>query len=150
MVRWFVVLILLIGMSLIFAQDVATSLDSAKQLFIKGDFSDALQQIQIAKDQIEKAQMANSGNVYIDVPNWNAVKINPAKYKGMKVKTVATMGGIWDDGTVYIIPVGTGNTFDLSIADKIGTLQAFMEYIWYGEVVLGKNNGVSIRIEKVE
>lgn len=148
------IIVLLIACSLtlfVFASDVGNLLKEAQTAYESGDVSTAIQKLDSAKSIMEKEQLSSSVDTYIEVSNWDVVKIKKSEYIGKKVKVKARFYGINSDGKTVHIAIGLSCTYDNSLIDKLLELTKYDEYIFYGTVF--ENNsllGPMIHIEAIE
>ncbi len=151
MKRKIFILCLLFACSFVFASEVTDLLQAAQTAYESGDVSTAIQKLDSAKSIMEKEQLSSSANTYIEVSNWDVVKIKKSEYIGKKVKVKATFYGINSDGKTVHIGIGLLCTYDNSLVDKFLELTKFQEYVFYGTVF--ENNsllGPMIHIEAIE
>ena len=135
---------------LAFSSDVSDLLKAAQESYESGDLSTALQKIDSAKAIIEREKLSSSSNDYIELENWNAVKINKAKYLGKKVKVPGVYCNITAKGLVHISSISTNNTYDEELVDKLLSLKKYEMYIFYGSVQDGGSLGPKLHIEAIE
>lgn len=135
----------------VFASDVSDLLQEAQTAYESGDISTAIQKIDSAKSIMEKDQLSSSVDDYIEVLNWDIVKLKESEYIGKKVKVKTRFYGINSDGKTVHLAIGLSCTFDNSLVDKFLELTKYQEYIFYGTVF--ENNsllGPMIHIEAIE
>ena len=142
-------IILLSVSTIIFASDVGDLLDNAKKAYNSGDKMSAVQNIDAAKKIIEQEQISSNGEKYIEVSNWDIVKIKKAQYVGKKIKIKVNFVGINSDGTIWLSDVGLNNTYEDSLVDTILGLTK-KEYTFYGTVLEGGILGPSMHIEAIQ
>lgn len=119
----------------VFASDVSDLLLEAQTAYKSGDVSTAIQKLDSAKSIMEKEQLSSSANDYVEVANWDIIKMKSADYLGKKVIIKAKFIGINSDGTVYLIEISPSNSYEPSLVDKILTLKKYEYYNFYGTVV---------------
>lgn len=119
----------------VFASDVSDLLLEAQTAYESGDVSTAIQKLDSAKSIMEKEQLSSSANDYVEVANWDIIKMKSADYLGKKVIIKAKFIGINSDGTVYLIEISPSNSYEPSLVDKILTLKKYEYYNFYGTVV---------------
>lgn len=119
----------------VFASDVSDLLLESQTAYESGDVSTAIQKLDSAKSIMEKEQLSSSANDYVEVANWDIIKIKSADYLGKKVIIKAKFIGINSDGTVYLIEISPSNSYEPSLVDKILTLKKYEYYNFYGTVV---------------
>ncbi len=136
--------------SFLFASEVSDLLQEAQNAYDSGDLSTAVQRIDSAKKIIEREQISSSAEDFIEVNNWDVVKLKLSDYLGKKVKTQAKFISIPSPGKVYLIPVSTANTYEDSVIDKLLTLKSNTAYTFYGTVRDGGILGPYLHIEAIE
>ena len=107
--------------------------------------------IDSAKKLVERENINTSSEEYIEVTNWDVIKIKKSEYIGKKVKVKARFYGINSDGTTVHISIGLSCTYDNSLVDKFLELAKYQEYVFFGTVF--ENNtllGPMIHIEAIE
>lgn len=119
----------------VFAFEVSDLLQEAQTAYESGDVSTAIQKLDSAKSIMEKEQLSSSANDYVEVANWDIIKMKSADYLGKKVIIKAKFIGINSDGTVYLIEISPSNSYEPSLVDKILTLKKYEYYNFYGTVV---------------
>lgn len=119
----------------VFASEVSDLLLEAQTAYESGDVSTAIQKLDSAKSIMEKEQLSSSANDYVEVANWDIIKMKSADYLGKKVIIKAKFIGINSDGTVYLIEISPSNSYEPSLVDKILTLKKYEYYNFYGTVV---------------
>lgn len=119
----------------LFASEVSDLLQEAQTAYESGDVSTAIQKLDSAKSIMEKEQLSSSANDYVEVANWDIIKMKSADYLGKKVIIKAKFIGINSDGTVYLIEISPSNSYEPSLVDKILTLKKYEYYNFYGTVV---------------
>jgi len=151
MKKYMVVLLsLLCFYSLVFASDVMDLLDKAKIEYSNGNLSETINLIDSAKKLVEKENINSSSDEYIEISNWDVVKIKKSEYIGKKVKVKARFYGVNSDGTTVHISIGISCTYKNSLIDKFLELTKYQEYTFYGTVF--ENNalfGPMIHIEVI-
>lgn len=105
----------------LFAFEVSDLLLEAQTAYESGDVSTAIQKIDSAKSIMAKDQLSSSVDDYIEVSNWDIIKMKSADYLGKKVIIKAKFIGINSDGTVYLIEISPSNSYEPSLVDKILT-----------------------------
>ena len=134
-----------------FSSEVGELLKAAQDSYESGDLSSALKNIESAKSIIEKEQLSISTSAYIEVSNWDVVKMKKSDYIGKKVKVKTRFYAINSDGKTVHLAIGLSCTFDNSLVDKFLELTKYQEYVFYGTVF--ENNsflGPMIHIEAIE
>jgi len=151
MKKYMVVLLsLLCFYSLVFASDVMDLLDKAKIEYSNGNLSETINLIDSAKKLVEKENINSSSDEYIEISNWDVVKIKKSEYIGKKVKVKARFYDVNSDGTTVHISIGISCTYKNSLIDKFLELTKYQEYTFYGTVF--ENNalfGPMIHIEAI-
>ena len=109
-------------------------LQSAQSSYESGDISSAIQYIDSAKKIIENEKLSSLSSDYIEISNWNIVKLKKSEYMGKKVKIRAKLGSINTDNTVGIMDVFSFNTFEDSLIDTLLSLTPYQTYTFYGTV----------------
>lgn len=135
----------------VFASEVSDLLQEAQTAYESGDVTTTIQKLDSAKSILEKDQLSSSADTYIEVSNWDVVKLKKGEYIGKKVKVKARFYGINSDGKTVHIAIGLSCTYDNSLIDKLLELTKYDEYIFYGTVF--ENNsllGPMIHIEAIE
>lgn len=135
----------------VFASEVSDLLQEAQTAYESGDVTTTIQKLDSAKSILEKEQLSSSADTYIEVSNWDVVKLKKGEYIGKKVKVKARFYGINSDGKTVHIAIGLSCTYDNSLIDKLLELTKYDEYIFYGTVF--ENNsllGPMIHIEAIE
>lgn len=135
MKRVFLSILLCLSSLFVFASEVSDLLLEAQTAYESGDVSTAIQKIDSAKSIMEKEQLSSSANDYVEVANWDIIKMKSADYLGKKVIIKAKFIGINSDGTVYLIEISPSNSYEPSLVDKILTLKKNEYYNFYGTVV---------------
>ena len=134
----------------VFASEVSDLLQEVQTAYDSGDLTTAIQKIDSAKKIIEREQLSSGGEDYIEVNNWDVVKLKLSEYLGKKVKIQAKFISIPSPGKVYLIPVSTANTYEDSVIDKLLTLKSNTAYTFYGTVRDGGILGPYLHIEAIE
>ena len=135
----------------VFASEVSDLLQEAQTAYESGDVSIAIQKLDSAKSIMEKEQLSSSVDTYIEVSNWDVVKIKKSEYMGKKVKVKTKFYGINSDGKTVHIGIGLSCTYDNSLIDKFLELTKYQEYVFYGTVFENKSLlGPMIHIEAIE
>ena len=119
----------------VFASEVSDLLLEAQTAYESENVYTAIQKIDSAKSIMEKEQLSSSANDYVEVANWDIIKMKSADYLGKKVIIKAKFIGINSDGTVYLIEISPSNSYEPSLVDKILTLKKYEYYNFYGTVV---------------
>lgn len=135
----------------LFAFEVSDLLLEAQTAYESGDVSTAIQKIDSAKSIMAKDQLSSSVDDYIEVSNWDIVKLKKSEYIGKKVKVKTRFYDINSDGKTVHLAIGLSCTFDNSLVDKFLELTKYQEYVFYGTVI--ENNsllGPMIHIEAIE
>ena len=135
MKRVFLSILLCLSSLFVFAFEVSDLLQEAQTAYESGDVYTAIQKIDSAKSIMEKEQLSSSANDYVEVANWDIIKMKSADYLGKKVIIKAKFIGINSDGTVYLIEISPSNSYEPSLVDKILTLKKNEYYNFYGTVV---------------
>ena len=135
MKRVFLSILLCLSSLFVFAFEVSDLLQEAQTAYESGDVYTAIQKIDSAKSIMEKEQLSSSANDYVEVANWDIIKMKSADYLGKKVIIKAKFIGINSDGTVYLIEISPSNSYEPSLVDKILTLKKYEYYNFYGTVV---------------
>lgn len=135
MKRVFLSILLCLSSLFVFASEVSDLLLEAQTAYESGDVSTAIQKLDSAKSIMEKEQLSSSANDYVEVANWDIIKMKSADYLGKKVIIKAKFIGINSDGTVYLIEISPSNSYEPSLVDKILTLKKYEYYNFYGTVV---------------
>lgn len=139
------------AISLCFSSEVTDLLDKAKTAYSNGNLTETINLIDSAKKIVEKENINSSSEEYIEVTNWDVVKIKKSDYIGKKVKVKARFYGINSDGKTVHIAIGLSCTYENSLVDKFLELSKYQEYVFYG-TVFEENSflGPMIHIEKIE
>lgn len=139
------------AISLCFSSEVTDLLDKAKTAYSNGNLTETINLIDSAKKIVEKENINSSSEEYIEVTNWDVVKIKKSEYIGKKVKVKARFYGINSDGKTVHIAIGLSCTYENSLVDKFLELSKYQEYVFYG-TVFEENTflGPMIHIEKIE
>lgn len=134
------------------AQSVPQLLDSAKAQYSAGNKQEAAKSVDKAKKMIDSELLASGKDEYIEITNWDVVKVKFAQYEGKKVKIKAYPSGFFSyDNTFYVSGPGSC-TYDDTIVDALLALDKYTKYYFYGTVCKGENefSGPSMYIERVE
>lgn len=119
--------------SIIFASEVTDLLENAKTAYSNGNLTETINLIDSAKRLVERENINSSSEEYIEVLNWDVVKLKKDVYIGKKVKFTTRYSGI--SGSEYIILSGPGAChFDGNLVDKILSLKEFSNFTFYGTV----------------
>ena len=92
------VLIIVSVCVLSFASDFSDLLDKAKDLYAKGNLNEAINLIDSARKILDKESLSKSAEEYIEVTNWDVVKLKKKDYMWKKVKIKAEFGGVNSSG----------------------------------------------------
>lgn len=133
----------------VFASEVSDLLLEAQTAYESGDVSTAIQKLDSAKSLMEKEELSSSGDDYVEITNWDIVKLKSADFIGKKVKVKAKFIGINSSGTVYLIEISPSNSYEQSLIDKLLTLKKYELYNFYGTVV-SDVLGPKLHIEAIE
>ena len=142
---------LLLFSAITFASEVTDLLEKAKISYSNGKLTETINLIDSAKKLVERENINTSSEEYIEVTNWDVIKIKKSEYIGKKVKVKARFYGINSDGTTVHISIGLSCTYDNSLVDKFLELAKYQEYVFFGTVF--ENNtllGPMIHIEAIE
>ena len=126
-------------------------LEKAKISYSNGKLTETINLIDSAKKLVERENINTSSEEYIEVTNWDVIKIKKSEYIGKKVKVKARFYGINSDGTTVHISIGLLCSFFYSLVDKFLELAKYQEYVFFGTVF--ENNtllGPMIHIEAIE
>jgi len=119
--------------SIIFSSEVTDLLENAKTAYSNGNLTETISLIDSAKRLVERENINSSSEEYIEVTNWDVVKLRKDVYIGKKVKFTTRYSGI--SGSEYIILSGPGAChFDSNLVDKILSLKEFSNFTFYGTV----------------
>ena len=117
----------------VFASEVSDLLDKAKSEYEKGNISASITCIDSARKILDKESLNKTETEYIEITNWDVVKLKKDVYIGKKVKFTTRYSGI--SGSEYIILSGPGAChFDSNLVDKILSLKEFSNFTFYGTV----------------
>lgn len=142
---------LILFSAITFASEVTDLLEKAKISYSNGKLTETINLIDSAKKLVERENINTSSEEYIEVTNWDVIKIKKSEYIGKKVKVKARFYGINSDGTTVHISIGLSCTYDNSLVDKFLELAKYQEYVFFGTVF--ENNtllGPMIHIEAIE
>lgn len=142
---------LILFSAITFASEVTDLLEKAKISYSNGKLTETINLIDSAKKLVERENINTSSEEYIEVTNWDVIKIKNSEYIGKKVKVKARFYGINSDGTTVHISIGLSCTYDNSLVDKFLELAKYQEYVFFGTVF--ENNtllGPMIHIEAIE
>lgn len=142
---------LILFSAITFASEVTDLLEKAKISYSNGKLTETINLIDSAKKLVERENINTSSEEYIEVTNWDVIKIKKSEYIGKKVKVEARFYGINSDGTTVHISIGLSCTYDNSLVDKFLELAKYQEYVFFGTVF--ENNtllGPMIHIEAIE
>jgi len=134
----------------VFASEVSDLLQEAQTAYESGDVSAAIQKLDSAKSLMEKEELSSSGDDYVEITNWDIVKLKSADFIGKKVKVKAQFIGINSSGTVYLIEISPSNSYEPSLIDKLLTLKKYEFYNFYGTVQDNGILGPKLHIEAIE
>lgn len=134
----------------IYASEVSDLLHEALGSYESGDVTTAIQKLESAKIIMENEKLSSLADDYVEVKNWDIVKLKKSEYLGKKIKIQASFISFPTTGTVYLIPISTSNTYDESLIDKLLTLQLNNKYIFYGTVQDDGIMGPKLHIEAIE
>ena len=114
-------------------------LENAKTAYSNGNLTETINLIDSAKRVVERETINSSSEEYIEVSNWDVVKIKKSEYIGKKV------------GKTVHIAIGLSCTYENSLVDKFLELTKYQEYVFYG-TVFEENSflGPMIHIEKID
>ena len=119
--------------SIIFSSEVTDLLENAKTAYSNGNLTETISLIDSAKRLVERENINSSSEEYIEVTNWDVVKLKKDVYIGKNVKFTTRYSGI--SGSEYIILSGPGAChFDSNLVDKILSLKEFSNFTFYGTV----------------
>ena len=137
MKKLFLCLTLLILTNICFASEVSELLKKALDSYESGDIQTTIQTIDAAKKLIDSERIKNSENVYIEISNWDVVKLKKVFYLEKKVKFRTKYIGI--SGSEYLLLEGFGTTctFNEDLVDTILALEKSQQYTFYGTVKEG-------------
>ena len=125
------------------ASEFTDLLDKAKGEYEAGNLSAAIELIDSAKKLADKENLNGTADEYIEVTDWNVVKLKKLSYIGKKVKVRCEFSGISSDGEkIYVEPPKDYSitcTFDKTLIDKILTLKKSsysnpIHYTFYGTI----------------
>lgn len=134
--------------SIIFASEVTDLLENAKTAYSNGNLTETINLIDSAKRLVERENINSSSEEYIEVLNWDVVKLKKDAYIGKKVKISTRYSGV--SGSEYIILSGPGACyFDKNLVDKILSLKDFSNYTFYGTVQDGWSSP-TLFVEKID
>lgn len=133
----------------IYASEVSDLLQEAQTAYESGDVSTAIQKIDSAKSILEKEQLSSAVDDYIEVTNWDVIKMKKAEYDGKRIKYKAKYFGPNSNGTVYIENIGNTCTYDESLIDQLLSLKQYEKYTFYGTVFLYYSRP-SLHVEAIE
>ena len=142
---------LILFSAITFASEVTDLLEKAKISYSNGKLTETINLIDSAKKLVERENINTSSEEYIEVTNWDVIKIKKSEYIGKKVKVKARFYGINSDGTTVHISMGLSCTYHNSLVDKFLELAKYQEYVFFGTVF--ENNtllGPMIHIEAIE
>lgn len=129
----FTLLSLMLVTSIVFASEVADLLEKAKTEYSNGNLVETINLIDSAKKIVEKENINSSSEEYIEVTNWDVVKLKKDSYIGKKVKISTRYSGV--SGSEHISLSGPGRCyFDTNLVDKILSLKNYSNYTFYGTV----------------
>ncbi len=129
------VLIIVSVSVLSFASDFSDLLDKAKDSYAKGNLNETINLIDSARKILDKESLSKSAEEYIEVTNWDVVKLKKKDYMGKKVKIKAEFGGVNSSGkSIHLYKVNTTCPFHTTLIDKILSLKDFSEYTFYGTI----------------
>lgn len=136
----------------IIAQEAGDLLDKAKRQYTQGKLSESLKTIEEAKQIIENKLISTNNTEYIEIKNWDIVKLKPDFYLGKKIKFNMKYLDISSDGEKIItseilIP---GSPFDKKLIDKILTLKKYSTYTFFGKVINIEYFGTGLYIESIK
>jgi len=134
----------------VFASEVSDLLQEAQTSYETGDVTTAIQKLDSAKSLMEKEKLSSSGDDYVEITNWDIVKLKKSDYLGKKIKIKATFISFPTTGTVYLVPISTSNTYDESLIDKLLTLKLNNVYTFFGTVQDNGIMGPKLHIEAIE
>lgn len=133
----------------VFASEVSDLLQEAQTAYESGDVPTAIQKLDSAKTIMEKEQLSSAVDDYIEVTNWDVIKMKKAEYDGKKIKYKAKYFGPNSNGTVYIENIGNTCTYDESLIDQLLSLKQYEKYTFYGTVFLYYSRP-SLHVEAIE
>lgn len=134
-----------------FSSDVSVLLDKAKNDYAQGNLSAAITAIESARKIIDSEQLGKSDGSYIEVTNWDVVKLKKDLYFGKKVKITTKYSGIFGTDSIMLQNVSGFCKFDESLVDKILSLGEYTTHTFYGTVKKDSwSNGPEFFIEKIE
>ena len=133
----------------VFASEVSDLLQEAQTAYETGDVTTAIQKLDFAKSLMAKEELSSFADDYVEITNWDIVKLKSADFIGKKVKVKAQFIGINSSGTVYLIEISPSNSYEPSLIDKLLTLKKYEFYNFYGTVV-SDVLGPKLHIEAIE
>ena len=142
---------LILFSAITFASEVTDLLEKAKISYSNGKLTETINLIDSAKKLVERENINTSSEEYIEVTNWDVIKIKKSEYIRKKVTVKAKFYAINSDGTTVHISIGLSCTYDNSLVDKFLELAKYQEYVFFGTVF--ENNtllGPMIHIEAIE
>lgn len=131
----------------IFATPVEDYLNKAIKAYGDGDISTAINNIDAARKILDKEQLSQNQNNYIEVSSWDIIKLKKYDYYGKKIKIKLTYCGVASNGMVDLLSCYC--SYDDSMLEKVSTLKKWEEYTFYGTVTENYVN-LCLHIEGIE
>ena len=134
----------------VFASEVSDLLDKAKSEYEKENISASITCIDSARKILDKESLNKTETEYIEIINWDVVKVKKTEYLGKKIKIKTRFYGINSDGTIHLA-IGLTCPYENSLINKLLELTKYQEYTFYGTVI--ENNsilGPMLHIEAID
>lgn len=141
-------ILLLLSFSTIFASEVSDLLDKAKIEYNKGNIPESINYIDSARKVLDKENLNKSADEYIEVTNWDIVKLKKAAYIGKKVKISTEYDGIFSSERISLRQLGL-SFFDTNLTDQILSLKKHSKYTFYG-IVQDRPSYPEFFVEKID
>ena len=133
----------------VFASEVSDLLQAVQTAYESGDVSTAIQKLDSVKSIMEKEQLSLGAESYIEVTNWDAVKLKQSEYENKKVKIKTGYYGPTSNGSIHLLNIGGSCTYDESLVDKLLSIKKYEDYTFYGTVFI-KYSTPYLHIEAIE
>lgn len=144
------IIVIFLAISVCYASEVSTLLDKAKGEYQLSNFTEALQYMDEAKRIIESEIMLENSEEYIEISNWDIVKLKKNEYIGKKVKIITWLSSIYSDGTAHLVGIGMNCRIEEQVIDRILQLEKYKDYTFYGTVYEDSLFRPQLSIEYIE
>lgn len=141
------ILVLLETGAFCFGQSFVELLDKAKTQYTQGDKNGAILTLDSAR-KIANSEVVAASTDYIEIKNWDVVKVKFAQYEGKKVKVYTSSLGFSSNGERFMIGLVDGScTYNDNLVDTLLSLEGKH---WFFGTVIKEGYLSSMHIERVE